>query len=218
MKCRSYFVAILMAIMFSSIYVFPVVSGNGICKPFDDCYAPQNGIGPHSISIEYFVNQGTAYYLKSHGDFQYALYFLEKENMDNGIYQEQLKSKIESAIENLANSNIYYSVLYYTVLDMKYDENVVERLKCFDYQGFQTEKNLNPSIFCTAVEYLKNAKMKEFCRSLDDETKGILTTLEKLKLKLENGIIDINLFWQVNQKYLETLLLGQIVSMVLKEI
>jgi len=207
-------ITILMFLTFTP-NVFGVIFGNDSCNAFKPgCLPPPGGLNMStstdiitSVSLGQLIADGAGYYLSSDSAF---LSLLQKvESQSTGI-----DSLYMVALKNISLAESVYYDLVIAVENMEYNKVVLEKLRAFDYEGFQLKKGLNPAVFATVVKYLVNGNVKEVYAKFYNDTAEIHNLLENLKLVPGMETNELEKLWRINQKYFETLLFGQYVTEV----
>ncbi len=208
------FMVLIFLISITSIYVYGIISGNDSCR----AYRSSCGGGKEAATIKQYIIEGAGYYFKSHSYFQKLLNMVELSEL-NGFDYKEAKIIINEAVGNIESANETYLNLKNLADATPYDQDVIDLLKSFDYAGFQEKEELIHEIFQRVKGLLSNGEVTGVYIELHSNTSDILEGLNSVKNQIEERIFpDISLLWKLHQKYPKSLLFGQYVSMVFKEI
>ncbi|MCP5046275.1 MAG: hypothetical protein GY940_03830, partial [bacterium] len=129
----------------------------------------------------------------------------------------RFRSALNKAINGMWGGIQTYSDLMSVAAVMPYNQEVIDKLKTFNYDDFGEGKNLHGEVFQQVRDYLSRgdvngAHEKSFLDMVD-----LLYKLETLKQEIDENIVpDIAKFWELNQSYSNALFFGQYVAMVFK--
>jgi len=98
---------------------------------------------------------------------------------------------------------------------LPYNTSVLETLKQFNYDAFQSEISANKEIFDEVKAYLVKGDMKGVFVKILANTEKIEAVLTQVKEKIYDGVpAVVNDIYQVNQLFSSSLLFGQYVAQV----
>jgi len=201
----------------TSLCVFPVVWGNWTDGAYTSGSSGNDGKRSSSPSIKVLVIQGAGHFLKSHSDYQLFLNRVELAELAGADFSE-LRDILNSTISSMESTNITYFELKNLAAATPYNQEVIEKLKTFDYHGFQEGKGFNTGIFLEVKSVLSKGNVTGAYESMFSKTAGLLERLNNIKKDIDNNIIpDIYGLWELNQKYSDALFFGQYTAMILKE-
>jgi hypothetical protein len=167
--------------------------------------------------INIFVIEGGGYFLNAYSDILLLLNKIELSDL-KGIDYEELQRIVDNAVSSMTNARAAYSSLVEVAGATSYNPDSIQKLKNFDYDGFQQENGLNSIIFNDLVFYLKRGDVRGFYARL-------LTHIDNLlqRTNLIKSVIDTERFpnirdlWQLNKEFSYSLMFGQYAARVFYE-
>lgn len=178
----------------------------------------QNGLNESTPFLGQLVPVAAVSFFESSRDFQDFLKEVEKSELYGPDYPV-FKAGIEKAIIGMDNARCKYLEILNLSEDLSMDVVILERLNQFDYDGFQSKYNLNPSIFTKAAVFCKSGDIKGIYNHTFQTLETILENLNRIKAKLEKEKMpELYLIWATGQLYCEDELFGQYVSRIFYEI
>ena len=190
--------------------LLPYMKFNGSGSGFnDEGQDGTSGIKQCTNTIEDLIITGAGYFLRSQSEF---LLFLQKVELSSleGVDYTELGPSLRQAVElmELANHN---DILLNTVAcSTPYRQEVIEKLRNFDYEGLQLQKGLNAVIFKDVEYYLKKGDIRGVYSQGLYRSWNILSRLYRI-----DAYIDAEQFppmeelWRLNQDYNSALMFGQ---------
>ena len=210
---------LILAIFLLNIKTFSRISANGAGGGYDDPDGKSNLVSTKENSIiENYIEKGGGYFLNAYSDILSISNRIEMANIQGLVYEE-LKSILNSAIENIRNAKATYYLLIKKAQDTPYDPVVNLKLRSFDYQEFMTEYSLNSDIFYEVEGYLKIGNITgTFIRIYNS-----FINIEKLLLSIKSEIsLDkmptLSKIWEINQESSSTLIFGQYIARIFYEL
>lgn len=95
----------------------------------------------------------------------------------------------------------------------------IDKLKTFDYDGFESTHHLNGVIFDKVEEYLKKGDITGAFKACRTDILGIIVDLEEIKgYTTTNQLPDLKMLWSLNELCSESLLFGQYAARVFAEV
>ena len=96
-----------------------------------------------------------------------------------------------------------------------YNQEVIDKLKSFDYNAYVEDKRLNPVIFSAVKSYLSNGDVTRIYRKFYDNMVRILDKLYFIKQQVDGNILPEKIgLWEVNNLYFDNQLFGQYATQV----
>ena len=172
----------------------------------------------YSSSIKYYILKGGGYYLDGYSD---VLEFLNRFEMSDlyGFDYAELNQILDSAIHNMNNANNNYFMLILIAEFTPYNMTFIDKLKTFDYQGFESEHHLNAVIFGKVEGYLKKGDITGAFKAGRRDILEIIAVLEEIKgYTITNRMPHLTMLWSLNELCSEYLLFGQYAARVFNEI
>jgi hypothetical protein len=219
-------VMVMVGILFVfGINFYGAVSVNWGCTPLlpNGCQTCNGSGGISEIkngssngpSIGQLIATGTHHYCKANSIYQEFLSQIEL-GENNGVYNYPLlKKMIEKSISYLTVARESYAAADNIAQNCSLDENFMLKIKGFDFEAFQQNNNLIPSIFETAKYYLTK-NITGIYGKMATNTANILIMLQNIKGQIDKkSTPEFSLIWECNQVFYETHLFGQYISMVI---
>ncbi len=208
---RKTIIATFIVLIFFTLSLFPLM----VLNEGDSAY---EGGGKNTPTIRKYIIEGAGYFLKSRSDLLLLLNKIELSEL-NGIDYLELQNIIKSVIENMENAKATYENLIAIAKETPYNESVIETLKNFDYPGFQENQGLNNEIFKEVENLLIKGDVTGVFEKFKDDLENILATMYEVKYTVDsNTFPEIAVLWEINQKYVYSLLFGQYVAVVCKNL
>jgi hypothetical protein len=187
----------------------------------DIAFIPQNPGGDGTISlpkasgsIGYLISKGAGFFLKSHSDMLLFLNLIEISEI-SGLDFVELQKALNSAIDNIEKASETYHQLKSLAAVTPYNQEVIDKLIVFDYDGFEREKGLNAVIFGKVKKILSIGDVREAYNLFYKDLEYLFERIKSLKSTVDSERIPkISELWRINQKYSELQLFGQYLSEV----
>jgi hypothetical protein len=207
---------VMLVFTFFTVQVFAFVYANHACRAHDSCY---EGDGKRaSSSIGQMIIEGAGYFLMSHSEMLKLLNKIELSELTGPVYSEW-QVMINSSIESMENASETYKNLISVANETPYDMDVIEKLKIFDYTGYMQTNGLNSVIFSRVKDFLCKGDVIGVYIYLKSDMDSIIDQLYNIKSSIDSNVPpEISLLWRVNQRYSESLLFGQFVSEIFKNL
>jgi len=199
-----------------SIFVLVLPSFSSIMGNCSDSGYICTGLNGESMKAD--IESGSAYFLSAYSDFMKALSQMELSG-SQGVNYKELSDILSSAISNMEVAESAYSSLVKQAQTTPYNPSVIDRLKSFDYKGFQQKKGLNSTIFDIVAGSLGEGDIANLYMNM-----GHNAVLVGRKIIMLKSIVDNNMppelkpIQEVNQLFSETILTGQYMSEVFEDI
>ena len=167
-------------------------------------------------ALKTYIVESAWYFLTSHGDYQDFQALVEMTDI-NGVDSQGMKTILDSAIDNMEKARAVYANLKVAAADIPNDRAMIDRLRVFDYDGFQAKFGLLGPVY----EKVKALLVKGDTAGLDDAVlanmDAILKQLYEVKTIVDGDRSpDIAILWRLNQTYFEAQLFGQYMSEIIK--
>jgi len=208
-----------------SVNLFPVIIFNwsgvaydtNVTDPDTTADTPTT-MTPRLAPMSTIIIEGAGYILKGHSDYLLFLNRIEISELQGTDYSE-LRSILEKTIANLEQASGTYRELYRRASSTPYNPVVIEKLKAFDYYGFQREMGLTPSVFSEVRGYLSTGNVDGIYYRISTRVDSILKRIYIIKGMVENGRFpDMSNVWRAGQDFSENFLFGQYVAEVFNKI
>ena len=206
-----------------------------ICSPFSHAYVAANwreclngpgctctltlDITKSTIpTLKTYIMESTGYFLASHSDYQDFLNRVEMSDI-KGIDYKELRELIYSAIDNMEKAREAYVNLKTAAEKIPYNQEMIDRLMKFDYDGFRIKYGLNEPIFEKLRTFLGRGDIAGIDDAVIANMDSILSRLYELNVSVDKGMVpEVALIWRTNQAYTEAQLFGQYMSEVFRDI
>jgi hypothetical protein len=211
-------IRIVIIIFFMAVFIgelLPWATYNGSGSGYDEGgQSGTSGIKDTSPGIEGLIITGAGYFLRSKSEFLLFLNKIELSTLE-GVNYTEVQNLLKSAIDNMEKAGEAYGRLVEIAHVTPYRQEVMEKIKTFDYNGLLEEKGLNVVIFKDMENYLKEGNLRGLHSRALSDTMNILAMLYRLKPGIDAGQFPvIEDLWRLNQAYAEAHLLGQYTSEV----
>jgi hypothetical protein len=202
-------------LLFFNFNVLPYVRLNGGDEGYDENGGESFVYGS---SIKYFIMKGGGYYLDGYSGILKLLERIELSDV-NGLDYAQLNQIIDSALDNMNNAHYYYLLLIMKAEVTPYNMTFIDKLKAFDYDGFESEHHLNGVVFARVEGYLKEGDITGTFKACRIDIVEIIAVLERIKGYASNNRMPVlKDIWLINELCSESLLFGQYAARVFAEI
>jgi len=214
---KTILISVLMITLFTG-QICAFFYANRSCEAYNNCIPTPGLKSSTSPSIGQLIIEGAGYFLASHADMQTLLNKLELSEI-NGVNYPEVQGMLNSGITNMENAGAAFKNLIRLAKETPYDQTVIDKLMKFDYQGFMKANNLVGDIFIKVQGFLAKGDVTGAYITLKSSKDAIIAQLYVIKAALDSNLFpDTNLLYQVNQAYSETMLFGQYVAQVFKNL
>ena len=213
---RIILITVLMTALFTG-QVLAIVYANHSCLAYNDCDLPE-GYRAAGPSIGVLIIEGAGYFLKSHSQMLMLLNKVELSERCGADYPG-MQLLVKDALDNMQKAGETYKSLVAAAKATPYDPDVIAKLTVFDYDSFREANGLNKDIFSRVKKYLVKGDVTGLYVLLAADMTLIIEQLQAVKTGLDAGTMPvISLLWRLNQKYGESLLSGQYIAEVFKNL
>jgi len=171
--------------------------------------------GKSTVSpITNYIAIGAGYFLKAYSNTLQLMNKIELSGI-NGMNYNEWNALLDKTLYNMAMAKETYMKLVKETESLPYNTSVLETLKQFDYDAFQSEISADKEIFAEVKAYLVKGDMNGVYFKILANTEKIEAVLTQVKGKIYAGIpAVVNDIYQVNQLFSSSLLFGQYVAQV----
>jgi hypothetical protein len=215
-KMKKTILTVMLVITFFTGQIFAFVYANHACKANDAC----GGEGKKSSgsNMGQMIIEGAGHFLMSHSEMLKFLNKIELSELTGPDYSE-LQDIINRAIESMENASETYKNLISIAKETPYNMDVISKLRIFDYAGYMKTNGLNRVIFKKVKYFLRKGDVIGVYIYLKSDMDSIIEQLVNIKSNVDSEVFpEISLLWRINQKYSESLLFGQYVAEVFKNL
>ena len=169
-------------------------------------------------TLKTYIMESTGYFLTSHSDYQDFLNRVEMSDI-KGIDYKELRELIYSTIDNMEKAREAYVNLKTASEKIPYNQEMIDQLMKFDYDGFRIKNGLNEPIFEKLRTFLSRGDIAGFDEAVIANMDAILIKLYEIKSLVDKGLApEIMIVWRIYQSYSEAQLFGQYMSEVFRDI
>lgn len=202
------FALILLSLNFNA---FSLIIANYGDKNYDDS-------GLKTSSINSLIIEGAGNYLTAYSDYLLFLNRVELSSENNPGYDE-MQTFLNRCLEKLQKAKTAYQSLDQNTVSTPYNPEMIYRLIFFNYDLFQWERGLNPSIFKDVKKYLITGNVNGIFDRLLSVTGTLILKVTAVKDMVDAyKFPDLNSIWRLNQLFSETLLFGQYAAEVFQAV
>ena len=213
---RIILITVLMTALFTG-QLLAFVYANHSCRAYNDCEPPE-GYRAAGPSIGMLIIDGAGYFLKSHSQMLMLLNQVELSERYGNDYPG-MQVLVKDALDNMQKADETYKSLVAAAKATPYDPDVIAKLTVFDYDSFREANGPNKDIFSRVKKYLVKGDVTGLYVLLAADMAWIIEQLQTVKTGLDAGTMPvISLLWRLNQKYGESLLSGQYIAEVFKNL
>jgi len=160
------------------------------------------------------IIESADYFLRSYSDFLVLLSRIERAELGDIDYNE-LTALFRSCVSKLENSKDVYTDLIGKAEITPYNEDVIKKLRRFDYAAYRGKNSLNPSTFKEVSAYMKKADIRGLYNQLLANVADILVHCDEIKTEInENRLPKISELWELNSLFSKALIFGQYTAMI----
>jgi hypothetical protein len=161
---------------------------------------------------------GGGHFLQSLSDIHRFLGLIESSEATGADF-EAIQEAVNAAILNMEKAQDTYYQLKGLAAITPYNQVVINRLIDFDFEGFQKQTGLLPTIFDQVRAYLAAGDVRGIYQRFYDQTGDLLERLRIIKSAVDGGQFpSLAIAWRLNQKCTEYKLFGQYVAEVFYKI
>ncbi len=168
--------------------------------------------------LKNLIITGAGHFIQSHALFQQFLHQIELAEI-YGVNYNELWGILNETITNIESARTtYYDFIKLAALT-PYNQDFIDALKSFDYEGFREEHNLNTVIFSRLASLLRSGNLTGVYEEIYAKTGEISHLLQTVKSTVDKDIFPgIPVLWEINQVYFDGYLFGQYAAMVFNEV
>jgi hypothetical protein len=207
---------------FSGGQLFAFFYANDSCIAYNAC--DPEGVSGEKIStgpstgMGELIIKGAGYFLKSHADMLLFLNRLELSEL-NGPDYPGMQVLLSSAVANMEKASETYKELISLAGATPYNREVIGKLRVFDYAAFRETGGLSGEIFSRVENLLARGDVTNLYVLLKADMDTLIKQLYTLKTSIDsNTFPDISLVMRLNRKYSESLLTGQYIADVFRNL
>ena len=197
--------------------LFGIYKADYTCIAFPD-QCDENGLKGSNPILGQLIPLAAINFLESTRDFKDFLKEVEKSELYAPNYPE-LQIVIYKTITGMENARCKYEEIVNISESLEMDLIILEMLSDFDYESFQLNYHLNPSIFEKVTTFCQGGDMIGIYNHTLDTINSIIENLYRIKATLEKeSLPELYIIWETGQLYCESEMFGQYVSRIFYEI
>ncbi len=202
LKAKIKLILFVLIILSLNLNVFSLIVANWLEIGYDDD-------GEKIAPVKSMIVEGASNYLTAYSDYLLFLNQVELTGENNPGYEE-MQTILNRCLEKLQRAKTAYLSIKQTTVNTPYNLEILYRLIFFNYDLFQWERGLNPSIFKEVKKYLSTGNVNGIFDRLLSATETLILKVSALKDTVDaSKFPDLYTIWRVNQWFSETLLFGQ---------
>jgi len=177
-----------------------------------------NENGLKATSIKSLIVDGAGNYLTAYSDYLLFLNQVELSSENSPGYDE-MQTHLNRCLEKLQRAKTAYLSINQTTITTPYNLEMIYRLIFFNYDLFQWERGLNPSIFKEVKKYLSTGNVNGIFDRLFSVTDTLIIKVTAVKEMADAYTFPgLDSIWRLNQLFSETLLFGQYAAEVFQAV
>jgi len=217
MKVKNIILTVLIgALLFSAVPVHARLVANhsdGAFTGDDSSSTGESTLACYS-TIRELIIKGAEYFFKAHADINLLSEKVEISDIYTADYYT-LWWAVNSALDNMNLARYYYQELQYKANNTPYNQEVINKLKYFDYDSFQEQNKLLKEVFSEVKGYLKNGNVRGLYSHTSTYFDTLINNLETIKEELNAGKVPDNAhMWNLNQTCAKVHMFGQYVARI----
>jgi len=224
-KFRLEVVLLIMLLAFGSINAFPLFYFNEGGCAFEPGCDPDGGSGDSGLYVPsssglmaMYIIEGAGYVLDARAGVTTFMNRFETAELTGADFAG-MRDILSGVIDNLEKAKAYYVFINYIAAFTPYREDVIERLKAFDYDGFQKRWGLYPNVFDRVKRYLSAGDVRGVFSVISKDIDLLLDRLYALKRDIDTDKFpSVQSVWQLNQAFSDNIFFGQYFAMVMYEV
>jgi hypothetical protein len=216
MKKKRAFVMFVLLISVKSL-CFGWVTVNGSESAFTP---PRNGLelsGSSSKTMRQLVAEAASHFFYANSHFQIFLGRVELLDEDENL--SNLESILNDASYDMSKALENYKELVEMAKITPYNESVIQLLKNYDYDGFQEENKILPSVFQDVKEYLVQGDVIGVYQKIYDDTDSICKSIDDIKSNLDLQLcLTIDKIRNLSHMIMTSALFGHYIALVFAQL
>ena len=216
MNKKRFFVTLVLLISLKSL-CFGWVTVNGSEDAF---IPPNNGLdspGSSSKTMRQLVADAASHFFNGNSHIQ--IFLSRVELLDEDEKLSSLESILNDAAYDMSKALENYKELVEMAKITHYNECVIQLLKSYDYDGFQKENKILPSVFQDVKDYLIQGDVIGVYRKTYDDTDSICKTIDDLRSSLDLQLcLTIDKIRNLYHMIMKSALFGHYISLVFAQL
>jgi hypothetical protein len=204
-------------ILLASVTVLGVVFGNHGNNGYNG-NGSEDGLKAGSDPLGTLIITGAGHFIQSHALFQQFLHKIELADI-YGVDYNELRGILNETLVNIENAGTTYYDFIKLAAVTPYNQDFIDALRLFDYEGFKEANNLNAVILSRLASLLRSGNLTGVFEDIHAKTGEISNLLNRVKSMVDKDIFPgIPILWQINQVYFDEYLFGQYAAMVFNNV
>jgi hypothetical protein len=169
-----------------------------------------------ATTLKTYIILSARYSFDSYAAYQSFLSRVEMADI-NGVDYKELRAILYSAIDHMEKARAAYENVKLAAAKTAYNQELIDKLMKFDYDGFRCQYGLNEPIFERVKSLLITCDIPGLDDSVIANMDAVLKQLYNVKAIVDkDSLPDVSILWRINQSYFEAQLFGQYLSEILK--
>lgn len=214
---KIYILSIGVLFFMFSLSSFSMFVGNTSGKSFEEeeSSTTSKSYGTYdAVTVEDLIIKAATYFLKGKSSVYLLSANLEAADEDK-IYYYDYQITVNEALNYMRMAHYYYTLLKVRADITPYNQEIIAKLKSFDYNTLSKSYGLNSDIFSKVKSYLEAGDVRGVYAQFLAYTESIINTLETIQKSIYYwNFPKIETIWNLNQECAQMLLFGQYVSRV----
>ncbi len=194
------------------VNIFGLMFANDTPMSFDTSGAAEG----KETTLNNYVIEGAVNFFKSYSNILLLINEIEATDMENIDYIAT-QAYANKGIANIESARQAYIDLTREADLLPYKQDVISKLKKFDYTDFLVKNDLNGTALTNVKSYLAKGDVKGIYHKILSDFDDILLLLYSVKERIDTKKApDITELWKLNHSYSTCLLFGQYATQVFK--
>ena len=213
-KTKQWYLTMLVGMF--TLFLLTMPSFAYIWGNYSECsYTGSNNGGLESTGLSHQVMVAASNFLESHARYQAFLAAYETSGL-TGVDYQSLRLAFLDARESLELAAATMADLKTAAENTPYNPAMIEMLKDFNYNGYQTEHQVLEPIF---KQVAKKGDVRSVYAQMSADLYGLLDQFYPIQDKLRQNLLPgVNSLWRLNQAYFQAQLYGQYTAEVFSAI
>lgn len=199
--------------LLASLTLLGVVVGNDGESGYND-NGGNGGLKACNNSLETLIITGAGHFIQSYALLQQFLNKIELAEL-YGVDYNELQDILNETLASIESAKATYYDFIKLAAVTPYNQDFIDALNSFEYEGFGETNNLNGVILSRLAALLRSGNLTGVYEDIHAKTGEISLLLHTVKSMVDKDIFpDISILWQINQVYFNEYLFGQYASMI----
>jgi len=215
------FIVLMVAVCINAFSMIYANEGECAFEPgCDPGVSGGSGLSVPSVSglMSMYIVEGAGYVLDARAGVSTFMNRFETAELTGADFGE-MRDILSRVIDNLEKAKANYVFINVIAKNTPYRGSVIERLKSFDYPGFQKRSGLYSKVFDRVKRYLKRGNVRGVFSVISKDMDSLLDQLYELKASMDTDQLPaVQSVWKLNQAFSDNIFFGQYFAMVMYEV